>query len=202
MPTSRRTRRMSTVLAATTLVVATAGRSHAVPGSAPSASATQTSARQASYSRQVELPFGNVINHLAGVAVDNTGNVYVSGTGSNRVLKLEPGDGAATVAALHRRAFALGRGRGHFRKRLSRRRRQLPRAEAADPMRTRSTTPVQRTGRRTGRDVALPGQAGDRDITFYETSGSGLTGPALDPALLGADWENECEHQSIRRRRC
>jgi hypothetical protein len=130
------------------------------------------------------LPFAHLRNH-AGIAVDVKGNVRVAGGGSNRVSKLAAGAVAATVlpfAGLNSPsdvAFAVA-GNVYLRDRLN--------------FRMSALTP-------TSRDVALSGQVDDKKLTFYEIDSARQNGPAPCPPLLGADWENECEHQSIRRRR-
>lgn len=56
----------------------------AVTTSAPRA--TQPS-HPMTYSPQVVLPFGDFINHLAGVAVDSKGNVYLNDGLHFRIVK-------------------------------------------------------------------------------------------------------------------
>ncbi len=86
-------------LAVTTRIVAaavsTAGCSTTSPSTTPRGSATHTTTTRpshpASYSSQVVLPFGDYINHLAGVAVDAAGNVYVLDSYYGQVWELAPG---------------------------------------------------------------------------------------------------------------
>ncbi len=133
------------------------------------------------------LPFANLSNS-SGIAVDIKGNVHVIDGGSNRVSKLAAGAGAPTVLPFagvkSPSVVAVGAaGSVYLQDLLDFRAQKL---SAPEP---------------TGRDVALLGQVEDQKITFYEIDGARQNGPAHDPSLLGADWENECEQQSIRRRR-
>jgi serine/threonine-protein kinase len=49
------------------------------------------------YSPQVVLPFGDLINHLSDVAVDAADNVYVLDSYYGQVLKLAAGPSSPTV---------------------------------------------------------------------------------------------------------
>src|SRR5262249_4012678 len=66
----------------------------------PSATATHTTTtqplHQVSYSAQVVMPFGDNINHPAGVAVDTPGNVYVLDYYYGHVWKLVAGTNTLT----------------------------------------------------------------------------------------------------------
>jgi DNA-binding beta-propeller fold protein YncE len=61
-----------------------------IPVSAPIATSTQ-SPRATTYSPQVELPFGDYINHMSGLAVDAAGNAYVLDLYYGQVWKQSPG---------------------------------------------------------------------------------------------------------------
>jgi DNA-binding beta-propeller fold protein YncE len=65
----------------------------------PSATAPTATepAQPMTYSPQVVLPFGDLINHLSGVAVDAADNVYVTDSRTNRMLKLAAGATSPTV---------------------------------------------------------------------------------------------------------
>jgi hypothetical protein len=80
--------------------VSTAGCSKTTPGTptnaTPSGKATHTTISEpphkVSYSTQIVLPFDKYINHIAGVAVDTAGNVYVlDESGFGQVVKLAAG---------------------------------------------------------------------------------------------------------------
>ena len=84
---------------AVTVGIATAAMSTAgcsttttgAPAAATSRSATQPP-HPATYWQQVELPFGKLINHLAGVAVDAADNVYVLDLYYGQVWEMAAGD--------------------------------------------------------------------------------------------------------------
>ena len=100
-----------TSLAVTVGIVAAAmsaaGCSQTGPNPTPSGPATHAATAQAaattepthavSYSSQVVLPFGDYINHLAGVAADTAGNVYVLDLHYGQVSKLAPGARSPTT---------------------------------------------------------------------------------------------------------
>jgi hypothetical protein len=135
-------------------------------------------------------PFPDLSNRWS-LAVDDKGTVHVTDSGSNQVLTLAGGGGASTglpFAGLASPA-AVGVDDGQ---RLP----GIPSVEAAGAMKETSTRLEP-----TGWDVALLGQVHVQKITFHGINGAGRSGPAYDPSLLGADWENEYEQQSIRRRR-
>ncbi|MCV7198076.1 hypothetical protein [Mycobacterium angelicum] len=62
-------------VAATLLTAGCSGTSTTSASQRPTAPAPRT-AHPVSYGRQVVLPFGDFINHLAGVTVDSAGDVY------------------------------------------------------------------------------------------------------------------------------
>jgi hypothetical protein len=80
--------------------VSAAACSKTSPSATPSATATHSTTTQpphpVSYSAQVVLPFGDYINHLAGVAVDTVGNVYVLDYYYGQAWKLAAGANTLT----------------------------------------------------------------------------------------------------------
>jgi len=84
-------RRLSVLSAA--MLLAVAGCSQPRPTGAPGSAAVSSSVSPPAggYAAQIELPFGKVINHLAGVAVDTMGDVYVLDSYYGQVWKLAPG---------------------------------------------------------------------------------------------------------------
>jgi hypothetical protein len=100
-------------LAVTTAIVAaplfTAGCSTSSPTTAsprtavsmsqsPNATTATEPGRPMTYAPQVVLPFGDLINHLAGVAVDAAGNVYVLDFKYGQVSRQAPGTSPTTLA--------------------------------------------------------------------------------------------------------
>jgi glucose/arabinose dehydrogenase len=89
-------------LAVTAAIVAAAGCSTDNQGASTTTSVSATAmpsqsqsatepSHPVTYSPQVELPFGDSINHLAGVAVDTTSNVYVLDLYYGQVWMQAPG---------------------------------------------------------------------------------------------------------------
>jgi streptogramin lyase len=93
-------------IAAATL--SAAGCSKTSPGTTASTTLSGTATHttisalphQVSYSPQVVLPFGQYINHLAGVAVDTAGNVYVLDSYYGQLWKLAPGASTLTTPVI------------------------------------------------------------------------------------------------------
>jgi hypothetical protein len=76
---------------------ATAMSSSATPSTAGSTKITTQPSHPVTYSSQVVLPFGDFINHLAGVATDTADNVYVLDLHYGQVWELAAGASKPTL---------------------------------------------------------------------------------------------------------